>query len=601
MLQHLEIRVMIKYTPPIKDFMFLLYDLFQITKTNPEIFSEFSRDAVEPILTEAGKVACEKILPSNIEGDREGCVLKDGKVFTPKGFKKAFNYICAGEWPSLNCDPAFGGQGIPLTIATPVGEFFGSANVALYIYHVLSHGVYSTIKAHGTEDQKKLFLPKLVKSKWTGTMNLTEPQCGTDLGLIRTKAVLDENSTYKITGQKIYISAGDHDLSENIIHLVLAKVPGSPNGVKGISLFIVPKFLISTGGKIQSQNNVSVGKVENKMGIHGNATCVMNYDEATGYLLGQENRGLASMFTMMNEARLAVGVQGLSQAEISYQNAAQYAIERVQGIPINTKKLKTASEETIIAHPDVRRMLLEQKSFIEGARAFSIWSSLLIDRGKYLNDTDATGLVSLLIPVFKAFLSDKGFDSTISAQQVMGGYGYIEESGMSQFVRDSRIAMIYEGTNGVQAMDLVGRKLLASGGAHVVQFINEIKSFIEQAPTNVILQEEFITPLKSALGDLETSLNDFIKHGTTNPERVLSGATDFLHLFGHVVLGYMWSKMAEVSLKNIDKNHKDEVFYQSKLITGKFYMKRSLPETKVRLARVISDNSVIMDLNQELF
>jgi alkylation response protein AidB-like acyl-CoA dehydrogenase len=590
-----------KYMPPVKDFMFLLFELFQIQKVNPEIFSEYQEDVVEPILTEAGKLAAEMIFPSNAPGDREGCHLEAGNVFTPTGFKQAFNYICDGGWPTLNCDPAYGGQGIPLTIATPVGEFFASANVALYIYHVLSHGVYSTIKAHGTEEQKNVFLPNLVKSRWTGTMNLTEPQCGTDLGLIKTKAVPTENGSYKISGQKIYISAGDHDLSENIIHLVLAKIPGAPDGVKGISLFIVPKFLVGSDGETESKNSVSVGKVERKMGIHGNATCVMDYDEATGYLLGFENKGLTSMFTMMNEARLAVGIQGLSQAEISYQHAAQYAKERVQGIPIHKKKFTVTREETIIAHPDVRRMLMEQKSFIEGARAFSIWSSLLIDRGNYLNDEKATGLVSLLIPVFKAFLSDKGFDSTISAQQVMGGHGYIEESGMSQFVRDSRIAMIYEGTNGVQAIDLVGRKLLTSGGAYVVQFINEIKSFMKESSTDSILLEEFLTPLKSALGDLESSLNDFVEHGTANPARVLAGATDFLHLFGHVVLGYMWSRMAEVSLKNIGKGHQDDSFYQSKLITGKFYMKRSLPETKVRLARVISGKSVVMDLNQELF
>jgi alkylation response protein AidB-like acyl-CoA dehydrogenase len=592
---------MIKYTPPIKDFMFLLFELFQISEKNPEIFSEYGKDAVEPILIEAGKLAAEKILPSNIKGDKEGCRLEGGEVYTPKSFKEAFNHICNGEWPTLNCDPAYGGQGLPLTIATPVGEFFGSANVALYIYHVLSHGVYSTIKAHGTEDQRNIFLPNLVKSKWTGTMNLTEPQCGTDLGLIRTKAVPAENGTFKVSGQKIYISSGDHDLSENIIHLVLARIPGSPHGVKGISLFIVPKFLVNSDGKIKSKNNISVGKVENKMGIHGNATCVMDYDEATGYLLGSENKGLASMFTMMNEARLAVGIQGLSQAEISYQNAAKYAMERIQGVPTHKKNSCDTRKEPIIVHPDVRRMLMEQKSFIEGARAFSIWSSLLIDRGNYLDDTDAVGLVSLLIPVFKAFLSDKGFDSTVSAQQVMGGHGYIEESGMSQFIRDSRIAMIYEGTNGVQAIDLVGRKLLASGGVYVVQFIDEIKSFMKESSPNPTLQEDFITPLKSALTDLESSLTEFMAHGITDPERVLAGATDFLHLFGHVVLGYMWSKMAVASLKNIDLGHKDDAFYRSKLITGKFYMKRSLPETKVRLARVISGKNEVMDLNQELF
>ena len=340
-----------KYTPPIKDFMFLLYELFLIQKVNPEIFSEYGEDVVGPILTEAGKLASDMVFPSNAPGDREGCRLEAGNVFTPTGFKQAFNYICDGEWPTLNCDPEYGGQGIPLTISTPVGEFFGSANVALYIYHVLSHGVYSTIKAHGTDDQKNIFLPNLVKSKWTGTMNLTEPQCGTDLGLIKTKAVPTENGAYKISGQKIYISAGDHDLSENIIHLVLAKIPGGPSGVKGISLFIVPKFLIGADGETKSKNNVSVGKLESKMGIHGNATCVMDYDEATGYLLGLENKGLTSMFTMMNEARLAVGIQGLSQAEISYQNAAQYAMERVQGVPVQKKIQLTLGKELLSPTP----------------------------------------------------------------------------------------------------------------------------------------------------------------------------------------------------------------------------------------------------------
>ena len=592
--------MMPKYVPPIKDFLFLLYELFQIHKKNPEIFSEYTQDAVEPILREAGKLASEKILSSNTFGDKEGCRLEAGEVYTPNEFKEAFDHICAGEWPSLNCDPAYGGQGVPLTIATAVHEFFASANVALYIYHALSHGVYSTIKSHGTEEQKNIFLPNLVKSKWTGTMNLTEPQCGTDLGLIRTKAVLVENSTYKISGQKIYISAGNHDLSENIIHLVLAKIPGSPNGIKGISLFIVPKFLISTNGELSSRNNVSTSKIENKMGIHGNATCVMDYDEATGHLLGLENRGLKAMFTMMNEARLAVGIQGLSQAEIAYQNAAQYAKERVQGKTVHEKGSENEREETIIAHPDVRRMLMEQKSFIEGARAFSIWSSLLLDKGNYLGDTDATGLVSLLVPVFKAFLSDKGFESTITAQQVMGGHGYIEDSGMSQFVRDSRIAMIYEGTNGIQAIDLVGRKLLASGGLYVINFINEIKSFMKESSRNPTLQEEFIIPLTSALDDLESCLAYFMEYGSTDTDSVLSGATDFLHLFGHVVLGYMWSQIAETSLKGSEKSH-DATFYQSKLITGKFYMKRLLPETKVRLARVITGKSIVMDLHRELF
>ncbi len=588
------------YQPPIQDYMFLLYDLFEIDKEHANIFSEYDRDIAEPILIEAGKLAAEVILPSNKIGDKEGCNLQSGKVTTPKGFKEAFDMITSGEWSSLNCDPEFGGQGIPLTIATAVGEFFGSANVALYIYHVLSHGVYSTIKAHGTKTQKKMFLPNLVKSKWTGTMNLTEPQCGTDLGMIKTKAVPSTNDTYKISGQKIYISAGDHDLSENIIHLVLAKIPGSQSGVKGISLFIVPKFLVGADGKILSRNNVSVGKLENKMGIHGNATCVMDYDEATGFLLGKESSGLRSMFTMMNEARHAVGMQGLSQAAIAYQYSTHYAKDRVQGTPIISKRHNSKKPETIISHPDVRKMLMEQKSFIEGARAFAIWSSILIDQGNILDDEEARGLASLLIPIFKAFLSDKGFDSTIIAQQVLGGQGYIEDSEMSQFVRDSRIAMIYEGTNGIQAIDLVGRKLGVQGGKYVINFISEVKSFIEKNSDHKTFLVEFINPLKSALNDLEKSLDYFLKYGLSEPNNALAGASDFLHLFGHVILGYLWSKIGKKTIKKMVQNNNSD-FYQAKLITGKFYMARSLPETKLRLARILSGNKSVMDLDEELF
>lgn len=591
---------MANYQPPIQDFLFLLYDVFQIEQENNQIFADCPRETVEPILLEAGKLATNVLAQSNKTGDREGCKLESGSVKTPQGFKEAFDRLRLDEWPSLNCDPEFGGQGLPLTIATAVGEFFGSANVALYIYHVLSHGVYSTIKAHGTPDQKDLFLPNLVKSKWTGTMNLTEPQCGTDLGMIRTKAVPKSDGTYKISGQKIYISAGDHDLSENIIHLVLARIPGSPDGVKGISLFIVPKYLTGPKGEILNRNNVSVGKVENKMGIHGNATCVMDYDEASGYLLGIQNKGIRSMFTMMNEARHAVGMQGLSQAEIAYQYATQYAKERVQGKPVNHSGHNKKREDTIISHPDVRRMLLEQKSFIEGARAFAIWSSIQIDRDNYLNDEDSRGLVSLLVPIFKAFLSDKGFESTVIAQQVLGGQGYIEESEMSQFVRDARIAMIYEGTNGIQAIDLVGRKLSAAGGKYMINFIGDVQSFIKNNQDNKTLLSEFIIPLKSSIDDLEKSLDYFLKHGLHDPTNALSGATDFLHLCGHVILGFFWSQIAKTCVTQIEENCNVE-FNHAKLVTGKFYMSRSLPETKLRLARILTGKKDVMDLEEEFF
>ena len=588
------------YSPPTKEFLFLLYEVFEIQKMNIPGFSEFTEDVVESILDEAGKLATEVIIPTNVKGDKFGCKLKNGIVETPEGFKEAFKIMCDAGWPALHCDKQYGGQGLPLTIATPVGEIFGAANVALYIYHALSHGVYSTILAHGTEEQKKEYLPKLVNCMWTGTMNLTEPQCGTDLNLIRTKAVRQKDGSFEITGQKIYISGGDHDLAENIIHLVLARIEKAPEGMRGISLFIVPKVLIDKNFAAANRNKISVGKVENKMGIHGNATCVMNFDGAKGFLLGDENKGVSAMFTMMNEARLATGIQGLSQAEIAYQNALQFARDRVQGKSIANRKNSSVQAEPIIVHPDVRQMLLKQKSFVEGARAFAIWSSLLIDKGKLMNDQDAIGLVSLLVPVFKAFLTDKGFESTVIAQQVFGGHGYIEDYGMSQFVRDARIAMIYEGTNGVQALDLVGRKLLLDGGKHTTSFLMRLKKFGGQKTENKHFKKDFLVPLNSAISDLETALQHFMKHGMSDPETILTGATDFLHLLGHVILGYMWANVAE-KLYCHDKKIQDNEFYESKIATGKFYMNYALPETKLRLVRLLAEKELVMNIGEKGF
>ena len=591
-----------KYTPPIADYLFLLYEVFNFNSYENLDAPDYSRDVVEPILLEAGKLAVEVFLPINVIGDKEGCKLENGSVKTPTGFKDAFCKMRAGEWPSINCDIEDGGQSMPFTLATPVGEFFGSTNVALSIYNVLSHGVYSTIKAHGTDSQKEKYLPSLANNTWTGTMNLTEPQCGTDLGLITTKAVQEPDDTYKITGQKIYISAGDHDLSENIIHLVLARIPESPSGVKGISMFIVPKFFITSEGVSTEKNNVSVSKIEHKMGIHGNATCVMNYDNATGYLLGPKNKGLRCMFTMMNEARHATGMQGLSLASIAYQNAAAYAKERLQGKSLAVRNQGANLEaEPIIVHPDVRRMLMDQKSFIEGARAFAIWSALLIDRAKIHKDKDSEARVSLLTPIFKAFLSDKGFYSTIEAQQVFGGHGYVEDFGMSQYARDARIAMLYEGTNGIQAIDLVGRKLIVDGGKHLFNLIAEINDFLTTNVANKNLNQEFLLPMKTAIKDLQASVDYFIKAGIADPDNVLSGATDFLHLFGNVILGYMWCKMAKACYEKIQTDNTNVNFYEAKISTGKFFMERSLADTKVRLARVISDKGTLMDLNSNLF
>ena len=589
------------YTPPIKDFLFLFYEVFKIDRTNIPGFSELNEDLVKPILIEAGKLASEVLSPLNTIGDTQGCKLENGTVITPDGFKEAFKALCDAEWPRLNCENKYDGQGLPLTLTTSVGEIFASANIALFIYQALTHGVYSTILMHGSEEQKNAYLPKIVKCEWTGTMNLTEPQCGTDLNLIKTKAIPNGDGSFKITGQKIFISAGDHDLAENIIHLVLAKIPGSPDGVKGISLFIVPKFLVEKDGTLGQRNSLSVGKLEKKMGIHGNATCVMNYDEAHGFLLGEENKGLRAMFTMMNEARLGVGIQGLSQAEIAYQNAKEYAKQRLQGIAISNRKLSQKETDPIIVHPDIRRMLMEQKSFIESARAFCIWSSLLIDRGVLLKDGDASSLATLLVPVVKAFLSDKGFESTINAQQIFGGHGYIEDYGMTQFARDARIAMIYEGANGIQAIDLVGRKLLIDGGKHVVGLVKLIDNFIIENKANEKLNTDFLNPLKSSLEDLKKALDYFMENGLKDPNSALTGATDFLHLFGHLVLGFMWSQMAKVSFEKIEDSNSDLTFFKTKLTTGKFYMHYTLPETAMRLARIRCEQKLFMELDQELF
>lgn len=589
------------YNPPTEDFLFLLYEIFEIEKTNDPRFSELTRDNVEQILVAAGQLASKVLSPINKIGDLEGCSLQNGSVKTPTGFKEAFKTMCDGGWPSMNCESDYGGQGIPLTISSCVGEMFASANISLFIYQALTHGVYSTISAHGTEDQKKTYLEKLANCRWTGTMNLTEPQCGTDLGLIKTKAVPKEPGVYSITGQKIFISAGDHDLAENIIHLVLAKIPNGPDGVKGISLFIVPKFDTDINGNLGLRNNLNIEKIENKMGIHGNATCVINYEGATGYLLGSENKGLRAMFTMMNEARLGVGIQGLAQATIAYQNAVSYAKERLQGKSFGSTIKDKAIADPIISHPDIRRILMEQKSFIEAGRAFTVWVSTLIDRGNFLHDEESHGLATLLVPVVKAYLSDKGFTSTIDAQQILGGHGYIEDYSLSQFARDCRIAMIYEGTNAIQALDLVGRKLPQDSGKNILNLMRIIGLFIEENDNDIIFKRQFSDPLKDSTKDLESALEYFVEKGLSDPVNVLTGATDFLHLLGNVVLGFMWAKIAQKSLSEINKKHASSELYRSKITTGKFYMERSLPETKLQLKKIISDKDLIMDLDKELF
>ena len=583
------------YEPPLEDIKFILHQFLNISKKEIEGYNELTSDFTDSILSEAGKLAKEVIAPTNKDGDEIGCELENGIVRTPKSFKEAFKKMCEGGWTSLDIEEEYGGQNLPLVISTLVNEMFTSANMALCMYNGLTRGAYSAILLHGSAEQKNLYLPKMASCEWTGTMNLTEPQCGTDLGLIRTKATPNQNNDYKLSGQKIFISAGDHDLSENVIHLVLAKTPNAPEGVKGISLFIVPKFLVNDDMSLGKRNNLSVGKLEHKMGIKGNATCVMNYDEAVGYLVGEENKGLRAMFTMMHEARLGVGLQGLAQAEIAYQGALSYAKDRNQGRAIEGSKNLKQAADPIIVHPDIRRNLMEQKSFIEGSRAFIAWTAVLLDKAKRENDLESEGMASLLIPVVKGFMTDKGFEYTINAQQVFGGHGYIEEWGMSQYARDARIAMIYEGTNGIQALDLVGRKLSSDGGKHIRNYLKLINEFLNEEKDKD-LNENFIAPLKEGVDNLQKALMFFMEKGLKNPLSAVSGATDFLHLLGLVSLGYIWSQKAKRAKELLNQTDNNNEFLEGKILTGEYFMQRQLPETELRLKKILSGEKSIMSL-----
>jgi len=473
--------------------------------------------------------------------------------------------------------------------------------MAFNMYQGLTHGAYSAIHAHGTDEQKQKFLPKMVSCEWTGTMNLTEPHCGTDLGLMRTKAAPQADGSYKISGQKIFISAGDHDLADNIIHLVLAKIEGGPEGIKGVSLFIVPKVMVNDDGSLGEGNAVSVGSIEEKMGIHGNSTCVMNYDGATGYLLGTEHKGMRAMFTMMNEARIGVGLQGYAQAESAYQNAVAYANDRLQGRAVTGAQNPDGPADPLMVHPDIRRNLMDQKSFIEAARAFTLWGANLIDRAHRNNDDVADGLISLMTPVIKGFQTDKGFEYAIAAQQVYGGHGYIEEWGMSQYARDARIAMIYEGANGVQALDLVGRKLAQDGGKHVMAFFEMIKTFIKENEANEALKADFLDPLKAASKDLQAAGMYFMQNGMKNPNHALAGSYDFMHMMGHVCFGLMWAKMAKAAMEALEGGASDTAFYETKIATGRYYMARQLPATGMHLARINTGADTVMALDAANF
>ncbi|GAA6206952.1 acyl-CoA dehydrogenase C-terminal domain-containing protein [Cognatishimia sp. WU-CL00825] len=588
------------YSAPTKDMQFVLHDVLNVSASEIPGYGDLDRAFTGAVLEEAGKLTAAVVAPLNVVGDAEGCRLENGVVYTPTGFKEAFEQVKEGGWTGLDMPEEFGGQGMPYLLGTAVGEMFSSANQSFTMYQGLTHGAASAILVHGTKAQKATYLPKMVSCEWTGTMNLTEPHCGTDLGLMRTKAEPQSDGAYHLTGQKIFISAGEHDMAENIIHLVLAKIPGGPEGIKGVSLFIVPKFLVNADGTLGARNGVAVGNIEKKMGIHGNSTCVMNYDGATGYLLGEEHKGMRAMFTMMNEARLGVGMQGLAQAEAAYQNAVAYAKDRLQGRDVTGVKNPDGPADPLIVHPDIRRSLMDQKSFVEGGRAFLLWGAQMIDAAHRAKDAEADGLVSLLTPVIKGFLTDQGYDMTVQAQQIYGGHGYIEEHGMSQFTRDARIAMIYEGANGVQALDLVGRKLAQDGGKHVMAFFELVKSFCKENADDDAMAE-IVGPLKEASKHLQAAGMYFMQNGMKNPNHALAGSYDFMHLFGHVCLGLMWGRMAKAAQNALANGSQDVAFHDTKLTTARYYMARRLPATQMHLARIQSGADTVMTLDADQF
>jgi acyl-CoA dehydrogenase len=594
------------YKAPVDDALFLLNDVFQLERYgNLPGFADASPDLVEAVLREAAKFSEEVLTPLNRVGDAESCTRHDdGSVTTPTGFKDAYRGIVEGGWIGISVPVAFGGQDLPATLTVIVNEFLCSSNMAFAMYPGLTQGAIAALLAHASPELKTKYLPKMVTGEWTGTMNLTEPHCGTDLGLLRTKAAKQGDGSYKITGTKIFISAGEHDLSQNIVHLVLARIEGGPAGTKGISLFVVPKLMVDADGALGARNGVSCGSLEEKMGIHGNSTCVMNYDGATGWLVGEENRGLNAMFTMMNEARLGVGVQGLAQSEVAYQNAAIYAKERLQGRAISGTKYPDKAADPIIVHPDVRRTLLTIRAFNEAARALVMWTALKGDVAHRSEDAkerqSADDHMGLLTPVIKGVLTDRGFANAVLAQQVFGGHGYIAEHGMEQFVRDARIAQIYEGANGIQALDLVGRKLGKDGGRAIMAFFNEVQTYLKERADSDEMNV-YLKPLGISLAHLQQASMWFMNNAMAKPDNAGAGSYDYMHLFGLVALGYMWCKIAEASLAKLPKADGAAPRYNAKLVTARFFMERMLPETATHLARIQAGAASTMELPDEAF
>jgi len=594
---------MATYTAPLRDMKFVYHELFNGDELqNLPGYEDFSPDVVDAVLEEAGKLAAEVLFPLNLPGDIEGCTFENGVVRTPAGFKKAYDQFAAGGWTGIAADPEYGGQGLPKSVNILVEEMICSSNMAFGMYPGLTHGAYNALKLYGTEEQKQLYLPKFVEGSWSGTMCLTEPQCGTDLGLIRTKAEPQDDGSVKITGTKIFISAGEHDLTENIVHLVLAKLPGGPPGIKGISLFVVPKFLPKADGGVGPRNGVACGSIEHKMGIKASSTCVINFDDAQGWLVGEKHKGMRAMFAMMNTARLGVGVQGLGLSEASYQGALQYARERLQGRGLKGAIAPDKPADPLLVHPDVRKNLLTMKSLTEGMRALVMWVAIAQDKSEKAG-TDAErqhhdDLVQLLTPVIKAFGTDTGFDNANLGVQIYGGHGYIREHGMEQYVRDARITQLYEGTNGIQALDFVGRKMTAHYGRYLRAFFHPVQKFIEDSASDPAM-EEAVVALAKSFGRLQQAVGAVAQKGMSNPNEAGAAATDLLKLTGYVAVGFMWARMTKLALSKQDDDPTG--FYKGKLATARFYMSKVLPQTGALLSSILAGGSSIMDIDDDVF